>query len=178
MGRQFFLDGRFKADGGIGFVHPFCASRAQPDSTEERLEALVVAGVWSLRDFACVLQFVSEDSDELLVASFRADDNAEVPVLSAGGNMMQQISVELEPLRYDAGFDVNDDVRFVEGLDEATKGRRARQTLGNQGPHSGFGGANVSARWITPGECQSEYEDQGVHQPADLRCVEPGWMVG
>ena len=82
MGRQFFLDGRFKADGGIGFVHPCHASWAQPDSTEERLEALVVAGVWSLRDFACVLQFVSEDFDELVVASFRPDDNAEVPVLS------------------------------------------------------------------------------------------------
>jgi len=72
-----------------------------------------------------VLQFVSEDFDELVVASFRADDNAEVPVLSARGDVMEQIPVELEPLRYDARFDVDDDVRVVEGLDEATKGRRA-----------------------------------------------------
>jgi hypothetical protein len=36
--RQFFLDHRFEADGGIGFVHPSYASRAQPDSTEKRLE--------------------------------------------------------------------------------------------------------------------------------------------
>src|SRR5207247_2543952 len=134
MGRQFFLDGRFKADGGIGFVHPSHASRAQPDSTEERLDALVVAGVWSLRDFAYVLQFVSEDFDELVVASFRADDNAEVPVLSAAGDVMEQISVELEPLRYDARFDVDDDVRVVEGLDEATKGRRARPDPRQSGP--------------------------------------------